>query len=149
MNRHNKLKLRALSAFAREHGDWLKPSFVAERLDFSPRRSAWTYFKRLWRFGLLERRARGKGTLEYRISESGATRLRWLRSRSGAVRSFAASYLKEEIQTPFGSPSLEVTVERLLEAAIEPTPAEVQMPEIKDFQPRGPVKEAGAGKPSL
>jgi DNA-binding IclR family transcriptional regulator len=83
MNRYNKLKLRALSAFARENGEWLKPGFVAERLDFLPRRSAWTYFKRLWRFGLLERCAWGKGTLKYRISEAGAARLRWLRSRSG------------------------------------------------------------------
>lgn len=51
MNRYNKLKLQALSAFAHANGDWLKPDFVAERLDFTPRRSAWTYFKRLWRFG--------------------------------------------------------------------------------------------------
>jgi DNA-binding IclR family transcriptional regulator len=80
MNRYNKLKLEALSAFARANGEWLKPDLVAERLDFSPRRSAWTYFKRLWRFGLLERRSSGRGTLEYKISEGGAARLRWLRS---------------------------------------------------------------------
>jgi hypothetical protein len=43
------------------------------------RRSAWTYFKRLWRFGSLERRFSGKGTLKYRISNGGAARLRWLR----------------------------------------------------------------------
>ena len=84
MNRYNKLKLRALSAFARESGKWLKPSLVAERLDFWARRSAWTYFRRLWRFGLLERREQGKGTLEYRINKSGAARLRWLSSRSEA-----------------------------------------------------------------
>jgi hypothetical protein len=83
MNRYNKLKLRALSAFARESGVWLKPGLVAERLDFWPRRSAWSYFKRLWRFGLLEKRSWGKGTLEYRITESGAARLRWLRSSTG------------------------------------------------------------------
>jgi hypothetical protein len=79
MNRYNKLKLQALSAFARSKGEWLTPSAVAETLDFSPRRSA--YFKRLWRFGLLERRFSGKGSLEYKISDGGAARLRWLRSR--------------------------------------------------------------------
>ena len=46
-----------------------------------PARSAWTYFKRLWSFGLLERRSRGRGTQEYRISELGLSRLRWLRSQ--------------------------------------------------------------------
>src|SRR5271154_6695018 len=45
--------------------------------------SAWTYFKRLWRFGLLERRSSGKGTLEYKISDGGTARLRWLRSKRG------------------------------------------------------------------
>ena len=81
MNRYNKLKLEALSAFARANGEWLKPDLVAERLDFEPRRSAWTYLKRLWRFDLLERRSWGKGTLEYRISQDGMARLRWLRSK--------------------------------------------------------------------
>ena len=83
MNRYNKLKLQALSAFACANGEWLTPSAVAETLDFSPRRAAWTYFKRLWRFGLLERRFSGKGTLEYRISDGGTSRLRWLRSQRG------------------------------------------------------------------
>jgi hypothetical protein len=83
MNRYNKLKLQTLSVFARADGEWLTPSAVAETLDFLPRRSAWTYFKRLWRFGLLERRFSGKGTLEYKISEGGAARLRWLRSQRG------------------------------------------------------------------
>jgi len=81
MYRYNKLKLEALSAFARANGEWLKPDVVADRLDFEPRRSAWTYLKRLWRFGLLERHSRDGGTLKYRISEEGVTRLRWLRSQ--------------------------------------------------------------------
>jgi DNA-binding IclR family transcriptional regulator len=83
MNRYNKLKLRVLSLFASSGGGWLRPSEAAERLNFLPPRSAWTYFKRLWRFGLLERRSKGKGTLEYRISEVGLARLRWLRSKQG------------------------------------------------------------------
>jgi hypothetical protein len=79
MDRYNKLKQRALSLFA--GGEWLRPGEAAEQLDFYPKRSTWTYFKRLWRFGLLERRSIGKGTLEYRISEAGLARLRWLRSQ--------------------------------------------------------------------
>jgi hypothetical protein len=78
MDRYNKLRRRTLSLFA--DGAWLRPSEVAVWLNFYPPRSAWTYFKRLWRFGLLERRSVGKGTLEYRISEEGLARLRWLRS---------------------------------------------------------------------
>src|SRR5260370_25100820 len=80
MNRYNKLKLRTLSLFAFAGDDWLTPSDVAKRLESLPRRSAWTYFKRLWRFGLLERRSSGRGTLEYRISEEGEAPLRCLRS---------------------------------------------------------------------
>jgi hypothetical protein len=56
MNRYNELKLKVLSLFATTQGEWLGPNEAAERLDFSPARSAWTYFKRLWSFGLLERR---------------------------------------------------------------------------------------------
>ena len=83
MNRYNELKLRVLSFFAATQGEWLGPNEAAEKLDFVPARAAWTYFKRLWNFGLLERRSRGRGTLEYRISELGRSRLRWLRLRRG------------------------------------------------------------------
>jgi hypothetical protein len=83
MDRYNKLKLRVLSPFAPTGGRWLGSSEAAERLDFFPPRSAWTYFKRLWRFGLLERRSLGKGTLEYRISQQGLAGLRWLCSQQG------------------------------------------------------------------
>ena len=69
MNRYNELKLQVLSLFASTQGEWLGPNEAAEKLDFFPARSVWTYFKRLWSFGLLERRSRGRGTLEYRISE--------------------------------------------------------------------------------
>jgi hypothetical protein len=81
MDRYNKLKIRVLSLFASAGDGWLGPSEAAEKLDFFPPRSAWSYFKRLWRFGLLERRSSGRGTLEYRISEQGEARLRWLRSQ--------------------------------------------------------------------
>jgi hypothetical protein len=83
MNRFNELKLQVLSLFAATQGEWLGPNEAAERLNFSPARSAWTYFKRLWSFGLLERRSRDRGTLEYRISDLGMLRLRWLRSQRG------------------------------------------------------------------
>jgi hypothetical protein len=69
MNRYNELKLQVLSLFAATQGEWLGPNEAAKRLNFLPNRSAWTYFKRLWGFGLLERRSRGRGTLEYRITE--------------------------------------------------------------------------------
>lgn len=81
MDRYNKLKLRVLSSFAA--GEWLRPVEVARRINFFPSRSAWTYLKRLWSFGLLERRSLGKGTLQYRISDGGIERLRWLRSHQG------------------------------------------------------------------
>jgi DNA-binding IclR family transcriptional regulator len=80
MNRYNELKLKVLSLFAATQ-EWLGPDEAAEKLNFFPARSAWTYLKRLWGFGLLERRSRGRGTLEYRISELGRSRLRWLRSQ--------------------------------------------------------------------
>jgi len=48
MNRYNKLKRKALSVFESAAGEWLRPSEAAERLDFLPRRSAWTYLKRLF-----------------------------------------------------------------------------------------------------
>jgi hypothetical protein len=83
MNRYNELKLKVLSLFAATPGEWLSPNEAAEELDFFPARSAWTYLKRLWGFSLLERRSRGRGTLEYRISELGRSRLRWLRSQRG------------------------------------------------------------------
>jgi hypothetical protein len=79
MNRYNELKL---SQFA--NGEWLTPDQVAQQLNFFPQRSVWTYLKRLWSFGLVERRywGKGKGTLAYRISDAGLARLRWLRSQN-------------------------------------------------------------------
>ena len=78
MNRYNKLKRRALNVFASVGEEWLSPGEAAERLNFVPPRAAWTYFKRLWRFGLLERSPLSRA-LKYRISERGLARLRWLR----------------------------------------------------------------------
>jgi len=48
MNRYNELKLQVLALFASTQGEWLGPNEAAEKLDFFPARSAWTYFKRLW-----------------------------------------------------------------------------------------------------
>ena len=77
MDRYNKLKRRTLAVFA--NANWLSPGEVAKELGFFPPRSIWTYLKRLWGFGLLERRFMGRGTLEYRISIAGLARLSWLR----------------------------------------------------------------------
>jgi hypothetical protein len=81
MNCYNKLKIRTLNVFAIAPEAWFTPGEVAAQLDFVPRRSAWTYLKRLWRFGLLERRSTGTGTLKYKLSEAGAVRHRWLHSQ--------------------------------------------------------------------
>jgi len=78
MNRYNKLKIRTLNVFAFAPGAWFGPAEVADRLDFVPRRAAWTYLKRLWRFGLLERSSLS-GALKYKISGRGMDRLRRLR----------------------------------------------------------------------
>lgn len=82
MNRYNKLKIRTLKVFAFAPGAWFRPGEVANRLDFVPRRAAWTYLKRLWRFGLLERQKSGNGTLKYKLTKRGAARLRWLGPRA-------------------------------------------------------------------
>ena len=79
MNRYNKLKIRTLNVFAFAPGAWFSPKEVGNRVDFVPRRAVWTYLKRLWRFGLLERSSLS-GTLKYKISERGTGRLRWLSS---------------------------------------------------------------------
>lgn len=79
MDRYNKLKRQTLAVFAET--DWLRPDEVAQRLNFFPQRSVWTYLKRLWGFGLLDRRSFGKGTLRYRINDAGLARLRWLRAQ--------------------------------------------------------------------
>jgi len=78
MKRYNKLKIRTLDVFAFAPSAWFGPAEVANRLGFVPRRAVWTYLKRLWRFGLLER-SYLSGTLKYKISERGTARLRWLR----------------------------------------------------------------------
>jgi hypothetical protein len=84
MARYNKLKRKILSAFEESAGAWVRPREIAVQTNFQPRRSAWTYLKRLRRFGLLERRFFCKGTLQYRISNAGAARLQCLRTRKGA-----------------------------------------------------------------
>jgi hypothetical protein len=80
MKSYNKLKLKVLSLLANTGGDWLTPRDAAEQLDFRPPRSAWSYFKRLWRFRLLERSSNGTGSLKYRISKQGIARLQWISS---------------------------------------------------------------------
>jgi len=79
VNRYNKLKIRALEVFAFAPGAWFTPLEVAERLSFRPTRAVWSYLKRLWNLRLLERRSFGRGTLKYKISQRGQSRLDWLR----------------------------------------------------------------------
>jgi hypothetical protein len=74
-SRYNKLKRRALEIFERE-GVWLKPGDWSVMARFYPIRAAYSYLKRLSRFGLLERDP--AGSVSYRISEKGRKRLSWL-----------------------------------------------------------------------
>src|SRR5690242_4136147 len=83
MNRYSELKLPVLVLYVSTSRERLGLPEAAAMLDFLPARSVWTYLKRLSSFSLLERRSRGRGTLEYRISELGQKRLRWLRSQRG------------------------------------------------------------------
>jgi hypothetical protein len=83
MSGYNKLKQQTLAAFADNGGDWVRPHEIANKVSFQPRRTAWTYLKRLRRFGLLEYRSFGKGTLQYRITKAGTARLEWIRSGKG------------------------------------------------------------------
>jgi DNA-binding IclR family transcriptional regulator len=83
MNKYNKLKQKTLAVFADKDGDWIRPHEIANSVNFRPRRTAWTYLKRLRRFGLLEERSYGKGTLQYRITRAGTARLEWIRARNG------------------------------------------------------------------
>lgn len=75
MDRYNKLKQKVLGLFASTQGERLTPNEAANRLGFFPARSAWTYFKRLWSFGLLERGSRGRGTLQDQRTRTGAASL--------------------------------------------------------------------------
>ena len=59
----------------------------------------------VWSFGLLERRSRGRGTLEYRISDAGRARLRWLRSQNGQTGSMT---LIAESESRLDVPCLEL-----------------------------------------
>ena len=74
MDRYSKLKVRTLKVFAFAPGTWFTPREVGESLNFIPKRAVWTYLKRLWKFGLLERDTSETGTLKYKLSEGGAAR---------------------------------------------------------------------------
>jgi hypothetical protein len=75
--RYNKLKKRALEIFER-HGDWLSPPEWAVSAGFYPVRAAYSYLLRLHRFGLLERYCSEGGTVAYKLSVRGRSRLAWL-----------------------------------------------------------------------
>jgi len=75
------LKIRTLKLFIAAPGKWLSPREAASGLDFVPPRAMWTYLRRLWGFGLLEKRSNSRGTLEYKISAEGEARLHWLCGR--------------------------------------------------------------------
>jgi len=76
----NSLKKRTLQVFDRA-GGWLDVQAFAARGGFYPMRAAYSYLRRLWRYGLLDRARDRRGRLVYRLSRRGWERLRWL-SRS-------------------------------------------------------------------
>jgi hypothetical protein len=74
-------KREVLSVF---HGAWgfITPDQVRVRLEPRPdRRSFYSYLLRLARQGLLERRQTRRGTLAYRLTERGRSRLRYFQQR--------------------------------------------------------------------
>ena len=78
--RYNKLKKRALEAFAR-HGGWITPREWALLVGFYPTRAAYSYLLRLHRFGLLDRMST-EGSVVYHLSVRGKQRLAWLNGAS-------------------------------------------------------------------
>ena len=63
-------------------GDFLTPDLVRAKLQTRlDRRSLYSYLLRLARQGLLERRQSRRGTLAYRLTERGRTRLRYFQQR--------------------------------------------------------------------
>ncbi len=80
MRGYNELKGVGLEAFL-DRG-WLTPSAWAVLVGMCPTRAAYSYLKRLHRFGLLQRQRNANGFVLYRLSERGQARLTWLRRRA-------------------------------------------------------------------
>lgn len=72
----NSLKIRALAAF--QDRGWIDPPTLAAITGLYPSRAAYSYAKRLWAFGLLQRRKDARGLLVYSLSPKGKQRLIWL-----------------------------------------------------------------------
>jgi len=71
-------KREVLTIFNQANG-FLPPDEVQRQLRPPPdRRSFYSYLRRLSRQGLLERRSAGRGSLTYRISNTGRKRLLYL-----------------------------------------------------------------------
>jgi len=79
-SKFNSLKRDALQVFARD-GGWLDVPTWSVRAGFYPVRAAYTYLRRLYGYGLLQRRRDARGRLVYRISACGRRRLAWLNTR--------------------------------------------------------------------
>ncbi len=79
MGGRNSLKIRVLTVLHQR--GWLNPPAVAELVGFRALRGMYSYLGRLHRYGLLQRRHDARGLILYRLSDRGAARLHWLRSR--------------------------------------------------------------------
>ena len=72
----NELKRETLALFEASP-EGLQPQAYAWQIGKLPARAAYSYLKRLWRWGLLVRRER---PVRYRISQRGRDRLAWLQN---------------------------------------------------------------------
>lgn len=79
IRKRNLLKLATLQLF--EEHVTLTPPAWAVRAEFYPIRAAYSYLKRLSRFGLLRRAHIRRGRVTYEITRRGRERLQWLQQQ--------------------------------------------------------------------
>jgi len=80
----NSLKITVLRVLAK-HGGWMRPStiWIEAGAPARLRRVSYTYLKRLFSYGLLQRKE-WLGRLAYRISDAGRRTLAWYESQKVA-----------------------------------------------------------------
>jgi hypothetical protein len=76
---HNQRKLETLRIFQNVYPDWLRPEAYAWKIGKLPARAGYSYLKKLWGWGLLER---SEKPVRYRITQRGQRRLMWLQTQS-------------------------------------------------------------------
>lgn len=74
----NQRKLETLKLFQAIYPGWMRPEAYAWKIGKLPTRAAYSYLKKLCKFGLLEC---SKEPVRYRITERGRERLAWLQQQ--------------------------------------------------------------------